>query len=338
MAAEVSCEMVMNVPASLTSNHKARSREMVGLKIVTTARLLPGERRVEFKTRIENNAKDHRVRVAFQSGVVKADTVEAESAFDVVERKIDLPPKEETADWGQQPIPMQHVNSFVSVSDGKIGLTLINRGLPEYEARRDAEGISLVQTLFRAFSHLAMDDHFERGSAAGPVVPTPDAQMQGRFVAEYAVVVHDGTWEEAGTWLDAHAFVSPAGIMQAFTENPTGELPANGSFLSLDDPKAVVSAIKGAESGRGVVVRMWNIGSKPIAPKMTTLYEVTSASLTDMAEKPKKPLKHGKHHVKLPKIAPKEIVTVLLRTKPLAKPVKSGEIMWPTCSNGFRTY
>ncbi len=62
-------------------------------------------------------------------------------------------------------------------------------------------------------------------------------------------------------------------------------------------------------------VAAWPIS---ISPKISTMFEITSASVVDMAEKPKKTLKHGKHHVKLPKISSKEILTILLNAKPLA--------------------
>ena len=338
LAAEVTCELKMKIPVSLTADHKARSGKIVPLRIRTTARLLPGERRVEFHTIVDNNARDHRLRVVFRSGVERAETVEVEGAFDVLKRPIDLPPKEETADWAQKPIPTKHQDGFVSVSDAKRGLTLINRGLPEYEARRDRGGVSLVLTLFRAFSHLAMDDHFERGSAAGPVVPTPDAQCQGTCVADYAVVLHKGNWEEACTWTDAHAFNSPAGTMEAFTDSPSGKLPRIASLLTIDNPAAVASAIKGPESGEGLAIRLWNISSKPISPTLTTMFRISSVSIVDMLEKPLRRLKHGERSVKLPGIRPKEIVTVLIRRRPLAPKVRSTDIMWPTCAGAFRTY
>ena len=338
ICAEVSCEFTIEVPESLTADHKARSTKTVPLKIKTTAQLLPNERRVEFHTVVNNNARDHRLRAVFNSGVQNADTVDVESAFDVVTRKIDLPPESEMHRWAQKPIATKHQAGFVSVSDGEKGITLINRGMPEYEARRDSDGISLIVTLFRAFSHLAMDDHFERGSAAGPVVPTPDAQMQGGFNAHYAVVLHNGTWETAHTWQDAYAFNSPAALMEAFTENPSGKLPARAGLLEIDEPAAVVSAIKRSESGKGIVIRLWNISTKPIFPTIKTLFEITSASITNMLECPQKKLSHKKHSIKLPKINPKEIVTLLVAAKPLAPKCKSTGIMWATCATGQRIY
>ena len=338
VCADVSCEFIMEVPEALTLDHKARSANTVSLKIKTTGRLLPNERRVEFHTVVNNNAKDHRLRAVFNSGVEKAETVDVESAFDVVTRNINLPPESEMVNWGQKPIPTKHQAGFVSVSDGEKGVTLINRGMPEYEARRDGSGISLIVTLFRAFSHLAMDDHFERGSAAGPIVPTPDAQMQGEFNAHYAVVFHEGTWENAQTWQDSYAFNSPAGLMESFTETPSGKLPASASLLEIDNPAAVISAVKGAESGKGIVIRLWNISAKPISPTIKTLFEITSATHANMLERPTQKLSHKKHSVKLPKINPKEIVTLLLGAKPLAPKCKSTQIMWATCATAQKVY
>ncbi len=338
LAAEANCKLTMRVPESLTPNHKARSRKLVPLRITTTARLLPGERRVEFRTVVNNNAKDHRLRVLFASGVRNAMTVDAEGAFDVVKRPIDLPPPEETVNDGQKPIPTKHQDGFVSVSDGQRGLTVINRGLAEYEARRDRGGVSLLVTMFRAFSDLARHDHFERGAAAGPQVPTPDAEMQGEFAADYAVVIHRGNWEQGKVWCDSSAFNTPAAVKMPFTETPSGTIPAANSLLAVDEPAAVISAVKAAENGSGIVVRMWNIGTKNISPTLSCSFDITSAAVTDMLEKPVRKLKPGGRRVKLPTVAPKQIITVMLKYRPVAPQVKFNNIMWPTGAEGYRKY
>jgi len=75
-----------------------------------------------------------------------------------------------------------------------------------------------------------------RGGAAGPELPTPDAQCLGLQAVDYAVVLHKGDWERAKTWQDAHAFNTPAGLMMTLTEHPSGRLPASGSLFSVDNP------------------------------------------------------------------------------------------------------
>lgn len=339
LSAEASCTLTMRVPASLTPNHKARSKKTVPLRITTTARLLPGQRRVEFRTEVDNNATDHRLRVLFASGVQKAQTVDVEGAFDVLQRPIDLPPAEDVADWAQKPISTKHQDGFVSVSDARRGLTVINRGLPEYEARRDRGGVSLLVTLFRAFSDLSRHDHFERGSAAGPQVPTPDAQMLGEFAADYAVIVHSGNFQRAKVWRDSRAFNAAAAVKMPFTETSAGTMSAAGSLLTVDEPAAVISTIKAADKGKGIIVRLWNIGEENISPTISCGFDITSAAVTDMLEQPVRKLKpRSRRGVKLPSIAPKQIVTVLLKYKPLAPRVQFNKIMWPTGAEGHRTY
>ena len=338
LAAEVTCKLTMPVPASLSPDRKSRSRRTVALPIETTVRLLDGERRVEFHTVIQNTARDHRLRVAFESGVSRARVASAEGAFDVIDRPIDLPPARQVANWGQKPIPTKHQDAFVSVSGGGKGLTLINRGLPEYEARRDRGQVSLVLTLFRSFGHLSVHDHFERGSAAGPEIPTPDAQCLRLLNVDYAVVVHKGTWQSAGTWQDAHAFNSPAELMEAFGAPADGVLPASGSMVEVSDPAAVISAVKASESGGGILVRLWNIRTRPIRPTLKTMFEIASAALTNLAEDALQPLKHQGHQVQLPQLQPKQIATVLLWPVKHRSPAKLSQMLWPTCATGMKTY
>ncbi|MEW5719176.1 MAG: glycoside hydrolase family 38 C-terminal domain-containing protein, partial [Chloroflexota bacterium] len=131
------------LPKELTADRTGRAQETVDAKIETVVSLYPGVRRIDFQTRVENLSRDHRLRVEFPSPIVTA-FADAEQAFDVVRRALDLP--QDTRDWIEQPRPEAPMQNFVSISDGKIGLTLAARGLPEYAARRDPRGTTLALT------------------------------------------------------------------------------------------------------------------------------------------------------------------------------------------------
>jgi len=86
------------------------------------------------------------------------------------------------------------------------------------------------------------------------------------------------------------------------------------------------------------VIRLWNIASRPITPTLSTLFTVRSAAVTNMLEEPTKKLSHGPHKVKLPRMRPKEILTVRLAAAPLAPKLRLEKILWPTGVTSSYTY
>ena len=63
-----------------------------------------------------------------------------------------------------------------------------------------------------------------------------------------------------------------------------GALPASCQFLALEGEGVALSAIKAAEDGSGLVVRVCNSLAKPAAVRLSLLWPVESASLVDLKE------------------------------------------------------
>ncbi|GAG60677.1 unnamed protein product, partial [marine sediment metagenome] len=70
-------------------------------------------KRVDFKIELENNSKDHRIRVLFPSKL-KSKKVDSDGHFYVISRDIEMPKSER---WAQQPVPTNHQKDFVSIND-----------------------------------------------------------------------------------------------------------------------------------------------------------------------------------------------------------------------------
>lgn len=225
---------------------------MVEVPIISRVSLSPGGRRVEIETRVTNLARDHRLQVHFPTPIATTRSF-AEGSFDVVERPLELPA--DTEDWIEQPMPTKPQKSFVDVSDGQIGLMVANRGLPEYEVIPTGQGSTVALTLLRCVGWLSRDDLTTRVGHAGPPVETPEAQCPGEHTFHYAIIPHNGEWREA--YQETHAFNAP---LQAVTTGfHPGSLPMEQSFLEIKPDSLVVSAVKRAEEGDGLIVRFYNI-------------------------------------------------------------------------------
>ncbi len=243
--------MTYQVPLSLGETRAERSDELIDLPITTRISLSPGVRRVDISTTVENHAADHRLRVHFPLPV-RVDTFDAEGHFDIIARSLDLPT--DTTDWVEQPVSTHPQCAWSRVSDGKLGLTLANRGLPEIEAVRTDQGTELALTLLRAVGWLSRGDMSVRQGHAGPGLPTPEAQCIGEHTFHYALIPHRSATVE--TIHAAQAFNAP--LRAVATLAHAGALPSKGSWVEVEPENLLVTAIKEAEDGRGLVVRFWN--------------------------------------------------------------------------------
>ena len=80
-------------------------------------------------------------------------------------------------------------------------------------------------------------------------------QDQGRQTFRMLLVPHVGGWREAGVVRMAEEFTAPVPIL--YQGIHPGVRPASASFLSVDVPNVVVSAVKKAEDGEDIIVRCY---------------------------------------------------------------------------------
>lgn len=300
-------DQVYSLPVSLARGRERRSVRTVGCRIRTLVRLYLGVRRVEFRTEVDNAARDHRLRVHFPTGVA-ADVAAAEQHFGVIARPLALPEADET--WLEQPVGTYPQKSFVDVSDGKRGVMLANRGLPEYQVLPEAEGATIALTLLRCVGWLCRADMTTRRGLAGPpFLQTPDAQCPGRHTFDYALIPHAGGWQEA--FAEARRFGLP---MRARPAAGQGTLPPQGSLLEVRPSSVRVSAVKFAEDGSGVIVRLYNIDDRPVRAWVRFHEPYEGVERVTLDERPlgEEPVRNGRVELRL---KPSEIVSLLFRAK-----------------------
>jgi hypothetical protein len=256
---ELSIELTYRLPAGLAADRRSRSTATCDERITSTVTLTAGVPRVDVSTTVFNAAEDHRLRVHFPSGI-RTDVSKADQHFGVIKRPIALPPWD-PATWAEEPIGTYPQKAFVSVDDGVAGLTIANRGLPEYEALDAADGVTIAVTLLRCVGWLSRADLSSRRGGAGPQLRTPGAQMHGRHTFDYSIIPHTGDWAAAGAHVVAVQHQRP---MQArWNRRGLGHIDYEGSLVKVESPAFAVSAIKRAEDGDGVVVRLYNTLDAP---------------------------------------------------------------------------
>jgi alpha-mannosidase len=269
----------LKIPAKLSVDRTKRAKEMVTIPIVSRFSLMPGVPRIEVHTEIDNQAEDHRLRAHFPASFV-VDGAAYDGHFEVVNRKLGVPEPDET--WTEKPRPEVPQRAFTDVSNGEIGLMIANRGLPEVEVieLNDKGETEIALTLIRSVGMLSRDDMTVRQGHAGPAFKTPGGQVPGKWAYDYAIIPHEGDWQQA--YQKAYAFESYLRAIE--TELHEGEIADSGSFVSYSPAEFVISAVKELEDGNGWLVRGYNISSEPIQLNLKPLKRFSHAARVNLAE------------------------------------------------------
>jgi len=300
----------LELPDCFDFERRVRSERAVPLEITTRVTLGAKSPYAKFHTRLRNSARDHRLRVVFRPLLPLArEEVSpcAEGPFDVVEWPI-APPHPAPEQWVENQPATIPQHSFVDLSDGKWGVAVFNKGLPECEVVRDPEP-RIYLTLFRSFAHLSRNDNPARGRPAGPCLPTPEGQCLREMEFEYAVYPHAGRWDEADVQALAHEFV--VGTWTLCVRPHAGDLPPTKEFLRLEgDANIALSTIERSQDGEAVILRLWNATVQSRETRLVFDRPVRSAHRVRLDETVEETLKVVRQHEVPLKITAKKIVTV----------------------------
>jgi alpha-mannosidase len=254
-------DMAVEPKAGETSNEtlQDRSNRKVAIHIQTQITLGKYSHYLKIKTSIDNQAKWHRLRVMFPT-YLDTDHVQAEQQYDVADLPIEI--EQPSRDVWIEDQPMQYPQqTFMDLSDGKVGLAVFNKGLPEFEVL-PLKSRTIALTLLRCVGYLSRNTMNSRFCNAGPEMLTPEAQCLGCHTFEYAIYPHCGDWLMGNVLPRAHQFVAE---LKTFTPIPSLADPEKRYFslLTLEGIGIMLDACKPAEKGSTVIVRITNYSAVP---------------------------------------------------------------------------
>lgn len=234
----------------ITQRTAQRSTQKVPLTITTKIRLNPNSRQIQFESHVNNQAKDHRLRVLFKTALT-AETHVADSIYETVTRA-NRPAK----NW-QNPTNPQHQQAFACVFNEANGVTVGNLGLNEYEILPADNTIAL--TMLRCVGEMGDWGYFA----------TPEAQCQGAFTFNYSLELTDGSEaQRIASYQRAQGMQTPFSNQQTWQH--TGTLEADDQYLTLATPEFAVTSLKRANNSAGLTVRGYNLSDRQVPLKVTT--------------------------------------------------------------------
>ena len=246
----VTVDLTLRLPSALRDDRLARRPELVDNRLRFVISLDAGASHVDVCATVTNASRDHRLKVAFDTGLRTA-THTAGAGFAWLERPNRIARKR---GWVEPPTPERCFHDLVAVRSSGSGIAVGADGLREYSVLSDGSAIAV--TLFRSVGWLSRGDLPERRGDAGPRIETPSAQCLGELTFRYCVVPLSETIGVPEAARAIREFLSPAWLGTGAGEER--------SFCFLDgDPAMTLSAIRARTRDR-IVVRLAN-PSKDVA-------------------------------------------------------------------------
>ncbi len=303
VTARVRLSYRLSLPARLSPDRRRREGRSE-LPLTLDLALDAGASTARASIRLDNRAEDHRLRLRVASGC-HSDHVLADGHFDVLKRPVGCP---SGAGWFQAPQATSHQRRFVAVSDGQRGLAVLTRGLPEYEATQDADGVTLRITLLRAVGWLSREDLASRPQGAGPSLPTPGAQCPGEHLLELAFMPLRGPWDGGELVEEAQAFQAPPRVQASAGAG------APRSWLALPQPLEL-TALKRAEDRESVILRILNPSDHAVRGTLELWSAPAEAYLVDLAEERRQALAVASNAIDLA-VDPRQVTTLEIVPQP----------------------
>jgi len=241
--------LTMHVPESFDFKSMTRSAKLAPLKIVSDVTLRKGRDDLEITTTVHNTILDHRLRVLCPTNI-DSDQTCSDSAFDVVQRKVQLAP--DNAIRKELDVETKPHFTWTAITDGENGFALVTRSIPEIAAS-DLPDRPLALTLLRSFRRAVLSNDNIGGQIQGAhtfrydLVPFPGDIPRKRLCTQGQRIL--STMRQVDL---THADLTlPADIVQ----RPAQKLAAEYSFLKVDGD-VVVSSIQREQDH--LLVRLWN--------------------------------------------------------------------------------
>jgi alpha-mannosidase len=264
----------MWLPKDALKDGSKRNPERLPCELVSTITLRKGSRYLEIQTKLDNQIRDHKLRAMFPSAM-QTDKSYSETHFDVTERDVHLP---DTSRWKEPMLPYYPQYMFCGAEDGKEGLAIVNKGLPEYAVHEDDDR-TIGLTLLRTY-------RFPIIGADPENVEIDESQVMCQclrpFTFDYAVFPYEGDWQSAGVYQWANRFNLNLHLNQ--TGKTKGHLPSTLSFIRIDPDSLILSAVKKSSRRESFVVRLFNPTEETVKGHIRFWHPVEKANYINLNE------------------------------------------------------
>ena len=222
--------------------------------ITQTIYLTDGSSRIDFETRVDWHQRHQLLKAVFPLDL-HANQATYEIQFGHVSR-----PTHANTSWDAAKFEVC-AQKWADIGENGYGVSLLN----DCKYGHSAQGSTLTLSLLK-----------------GATYPNPEAD-QGEHVFTYSLYPHVGDFREAGTIREAYALNQP---MTALPVRGGGDLPAEFSLISCDQPGVIVETVKQAEDGGDIIVRLYDAFDRRSKVALTIGVPFSKVALCDLMENP----------------------------------------------------
>ncbi|HBE42700.1 MAG TPA: hypothetical protein DDW27_16155 [Bacteroidales bacterium] len=225
----------------------------------TTIRIYKGLRRIDIKTRIENNEKFVRYQVMFPT-TIKEGKIVHEIPFGSIERPngIEFP-----------------AQNWADYSDGSRGLAVLNRGLPGNLTSDSTMMVSLMRSA--RIASYGYGGGYERGMSSDTGL-----MMGADLEFDYALVPHEGDWRKAEVYRHGLEYNNPLLCRKSGIHE--GKLPKVWGMLEVSKPNVVITAMKPGKEGTTIVRLYEASGEATPGVTLKSMAKIVSANEANLVE------------------------------------------------------
>ena len=286
--ANVKFEMI--VPADL--EERAAGKTSVTMPVELEVGLRKYSKVIDITVKVDNHGLSHRLCVLFDTHIASKTNI-ADQQFGTIQRPngyekemalyIQSDSDKETkvfnplepanwqqseTSWQEPPIAIEPCQSFVSLTNDEATVSVIPQGVREYEIIGENKD-TIRLTLFRTYGFMGKENLLYRpGRASGErIIETPDAQLLKKMEFKCGVNYSKGSFNESdianiakeyNTQIEVKEYSEFLNGRLIFSEiEEEADTENNHSYFSTDG-KLTISAIKNAEDGNGIVIRLYN--------------------------------------------------------------------------------
>lgn len=280
--------LVMHIPDGANGTKK-RSEYVIDLPVTLTLTLNKGARRLDADIKIDNRAREHRLRVLFPTNLSSADKSRGGQPFDVVERPIHCDAN--IIGVGEQPYPTHPMQDICDVSGENVGLTVAAEGIYEYECI-DIPSRPLALTLLRCINKISTNW----------TIHPKESENIGTITYKLSLLPHGSDWRQV--YGDAQLFLNrPKFVLNRMPEEAVltdyvqreRNLPDMGAAVKLEGINCMITSLKTSYDGEGITVRVLNYGEDEAECKLSYTFphmKIKEAYVTDLDENMAETLLH----------------------------------------------
>ncbi len=299
------CRQQLDIPSCYDEHNRCRSGEKVPLEIKSTLTLYKNEPFVRVRTRINNKAEDHRVRVCFRTELESEYSL-GQGHFGIDKRPVVRSFDEDgKRDAHMNTLPMQ---GFIALEDGEQGFAVINKGLTEYEIS-DNFSREIYVTLLRSVP-IKICSEF-RCALTAP--EQTGSQCFGEFDYEYLVYPWKGDISDSDVYKITETFNNPPTFFQVLNDDKGQVFATEDCFMKIMPERVQLICLKKSANGDGFVLRLFNSDDSVQKAKVNfSKFKPSKIFVTNLNEEPFAELEVSKDNMIETEIAPQKIVTLLL--------------------------